>query len=121
MEHPTITECDDSQCVVAPFWLREAKSVQRCPLCHCNVYNCGAGPDGPLWRRIAPAFETCRQPEISIGDWVHIVEGQYQGFNATIDDLNPADQIARIILHLIGGFFPFWIELRALHLIESKQ
>ncbi len=119
MEHPTISDCDDPQCVAAPFWLRDAISVHQCPLCKFNVYDCSASPSHPMWHRITPPAERSASPNFMVGDWVRIGAGPYEGFVAKIEKIKVSDQVAWVILHLMGRHVPFWIELRNLRQAES--
>lgn len=49
------------------------------------------------------------------------MDGTYVGFDATIIEINLLDYAARIFLRIFGYHVPFWIAIRSIRLIETKE
>ncbi|MDB5340430.1 MAG: hypothetical protein JWN70_6049 [Planctomycetaceae bacterium] len=115
-----IAGCRVAECPVNPWFVRDAISVCVCPVCHCNVYDSSCLPGSSKWQKIAADSTESSHQELRIGDFVRILEGDCEGFEATIEDINQTDQAARIILNLMGRHVPFWTAFRSLQLVKTN-
>lgn len=126
MNHPPIQNCKfefDCPREFAKLETTDDPNVRFCQHCSCHVYHCNTlrelAKHSQAGHCVSLAIKPCDPSNTRHGDRVRITSGTFENFDAEIEEVDPQQNSASIMVNIFGRVAPIWVPLDTLgHLAE---